>query len=403
VRAGDGRLLLTALLLLCAAPWNAALWWEWRRLRQAVETDCDRRVLRSQPDVRRYGTLLLEVANRTRRHALPMAAFAEPRSFLERRLRMMTNREARNRAGWIAALAGALVLTPALLLALPAPRPVGVAGVKALFGRTAQPEYRARVTPTFAVMVPSVDTVPVTSTRSSGERGGFQELIPPRDTVPETPEFTYQVARLDRKPALLNENWMKGVMERFYPNELRSAGVGGMAMIQFVIDTDGTVDPTTLKSVSASDPQFATASILVAERFLFRPGEHNGKPVRVMIQMPISWQPSADGAPGSQDQSPPAGVVDGPAVEPRTNADLAAALELIRTKYPQLLESTPAANTTLGIVALQDGSIVSSHLAASGRLAVDEAGLASAEIDHLMVVKASPGKVPVDVIWMTRK
>ncbi len=35
-------------------------------------------------------------------------------------------------------------------------------------------------------------------------------------------------------------------------------------MVQFVIDRDGKVDRTTLKSVSASDPQLATASILVA-------------------------------------------------------------------------------------------------------------------------------------------
>jgi TonB family protein len=324
---------------------------------------------------------------------------------------MMTNRAARNRAGWIAALAGALVLTPALLLALPAPRPVGVAGVRALFGAKAEPEYAARVTPTLAVAVPSVDTVPVSSGRPSNRVRGFQELIPPRDTVPDSTRFSYEVARLDRQPTLINLEEIKETIERFYPSTLRSAGVAGTAMVQFVVQPDGRVDLTTIKSISASDPLFATASILVAERFLFRPGERNGKPVRVMIQMPISWQP-----PSTRSAAPAAGAADRPDVDVAAPANtgvlrgevwrspsIAEVQKLIRDSYPQLLASAPPENTTLSVVAMNDGSIVSSHLAASGRLAVDAAGLAAPEIAHMMVVKAAAGKVPVDVIWMIRK
>ena len=28
-------------------PWNLPLWWQWRRLRFAIEVDCDARVLAS--------------------------------------------------------------------------------------------------------------------------------------------------------------------------------------------------------------------------------------------------------------------------------------------------------------------------------------------------------------------
>jgi hypothetical protein len=46
LRAHDGRLLLAALLLVALLPWNLPLRWLWRRLRLAIEVDCDARVVR---------------------------------------------------------------------------------------------------------------------------------------------------------------------------------------------------------------------------------------------------------------------------------------------------------------------------------------------------------------------
>src|SRR3989440_640478 len=45
VRAHDPWLRATGVALVVLAPWNPALWWQVRRLRQAVEMDCDARVL----------------------------------------------------------------------------------------------------------------------------------------------------------------------------------------------------------------------------------------------------------------------------------------------------------------------------------------------------------------------
>ncbi|HEX8243474.1 MAG TPA: M56 family metallopeptidase [Longimicrobium sp.] len=90
VRAGDPRLLTLALLVAALTPWNPAVWWQLRRLRLAVEVDCDARVLRRRADVRAYGAVLLEVGRRTVHTRLAAAAFAEPVSSLERRIRIMT-------------------------------------------------------------------------------------------------------------------------------------------------------------------------------------------------------------------------------------------------------------------------------------------------------------------------
>ncbi|UUZ52386.1 hypothetical protein LP419_22985 [Massilia sp. H-1] len=43
--ARDPQLLGLALLVLVAMPWNLPMWWQLRRLRHAIEVDCDARVL----------------------------------------------------------------------------------------------------------------------------------------------------------------------------------------------------------------------------------------------------------------------------------------------------------------------------------------------------------------------
>ena len=61
-KAHDARLLFIASLTLILMPWNLALWWQLRRLRLAVEMDCDSRVVGALGDARAYGELLLKVA-----------------------------------------------------------------------------------------------------------------------------------------------------------------------------------------------------------------------------------------------------------------------------------------------------------------------------------------------------
>jgi beta-lactamase regulating signal transducer with metallopeptidase domain len=90
IRAGDPRLLLVAGLVLVAMPWNPALWWMMRRMRLAMEIDCDARVLRGTDAIREYGIMLLAVCER-RARALPLvASLTEQRALLERRILAMT-------------------------------------------------------------------------------------------------------------------------------------------------------------------------------------------------------------------------------------------------------------------------------------------------------------------------
>ena len=122
VQAGDPRLLAWGLLAVVLAPWNPALWWQLRRLRLAVEVDCDARVLRRAARAPEYGELLLHVGRRRGQLALGTAALGEPVSFLERRIRRMATVLPRWR--WLGALGGFAVATGAVVVACEAPRPV---------------------------------------------------------------------------------------------------------------------------------------------------------------------------------------------------------------------------------------------------------------------------------------
>ena len=94
--AGDAWLLLGAALMLAAMPWCVVLWWQNRRLRRAIETDCDARVLAGGADRRDYGRVLIRVAGRTPRFPMLHPAWGEPASQLEWRIITMTEKRPRH-------------------------------------------------------------------------------------------------------------------------------------------------------------------------------------------------------------------------------------------------------------------------------------------------------------------
>src|SRR6185295_9765085 len=110
--AHDPQLFTFALALLVFMPWNLPLWWQLRRLRYAIEVDCDARVLAGGLDAAHYGETLITVGERQSAYVGAVAAMSESRSFLEQRIRIMISKPARWRRVGVAALAGiSLTLT----------------------------------------------------------------------------------------------------------------------------------------------------------------------------------------------------------------------------------------------------------------------------------------------------
>jgi bla regulator protein blaR1 len=126
VRAGDSRLLAAGLVLLALLPWCPPLWWQFRRLRLAIEADCDARLLRAGVPPRAYAEALLAVARR-RPALLPLTAMAPSRATLERRIRAIVVRRAPGHARRAIVPLTAAALLMLAFSAVPAPPPPSAA------------------------------------------------------------------------------------------------------------------------------------------------------------------------------------------------------------------------------------------------------------------------------------
>jgi TonB family protein len=246
LRARDPLLLLLGLAAAAAVPWNAALWWQLRRLRLAMEVDCDARVLRRRVDVRAYGLLLLDVGRLASSSRVPTLALTEPPSFLERRIRVMTNRTLdrrfRRAALPAAVCAGALVLAAAL----PGPGS-GVPGWDVLL-EVGQPI--------------AADTVPL-------------------------PAGVIDVGDATDKPRLLNGAQVQRLMVSSYPPALRGAAVTGSARVALVVDARGAVAEA--RSIEATRVEFADAAVAVMRQARFTPATRAGQPVAVRVVVPVTF------------------------------------------------------------------------------------------------------------------
>jgi TonB family protein len=253
-RAGDTRLVVIGLGAVAVAPWNLPLWWQLRRLREAIELDCDARVLRRAPDARRYGALLLEVG---RRRSAPVlgVALAEPISLLERRIRLITARAKSASLQRVASLGGLAVLLVAVAVCTRDP----MAPVSVLAGNDA------------------VESVVATQSLNGPTFTPF--------TVP---------------PRLLNRDEIEQVLEANYPPLLKAAGTGGTVQLWFHIDETGVVQQTLLASGSGHT-SLDEAALRVASRLRFAPALNRDQPARVWVSLPLRFVP---GAAAGEDQAP---------------------------------------------------------------------------------------------------
>jgi TonB family protein len=259
VRAGDTRLVAAGLIVLAAAPWNLPLWWQFRRLRQAVELDCDGRVLRRVPDRRRYGSLLIEVGQR---RSMPMlgVALAEPASFLERRIRQITLRSR------VSGIRRVLLLTAATFL---------LSGA-AVFTRD-----------------PMVLADPDRVSKPTRVEPHVLEIVlpePERSTEPTRLVAGPVHTPMTEPPKLLNSEEFIRSLERNYPVFLRDAGIGGEVSVWFYVDTDGRVQRT-LVDKSSGYPALDEAALRVSSSMRFSPAMNRDQVVDVWVSIPIHFEP----------------------------------------------------------------------------------------------------------------
>ncbi len=287
VRARDPLLLALGLLPIIAFPWVPAFWWVHRRLRTAIEIDCDRRVLRQGTSLQEYAFLLV----RTRLagglgapHAPGLLATA---SILERRLRAMRHRSLRR--GLPASLLAGLTATGLVLTALGTEIPVASLDPAPAMG-----------TPTGA---PAADPDPSESdaTAAISDEPGPTEPSPQTPRVPDEvegpewdasgvgsladlPQFTpFTVA-----PRVANRSDVEREMERLWQLALPTVGVSGTAYVQFFIDETGRVRNAVLDESSGHDV-IDRLALTVSQVFRFQPARNQDRPAPVWVRIPITF------------------------------------------------------------------------------------------------------------------
>ncbi|MEJ7812865.1 MAG: M56 family metallopeptidase [Gemmatimonadaceae bacterium] len=248
--ARDPYLLLAAATAVALMPWNAALWWQARRLRLAIETDCDARVLGAHPHPERYGLLLLTIAQRRAASASLFApALSEPTSHLERRIIAMRRPLTPVSRLRLLKLGAAAVVAGAVACSVDAP------------DKPTSPRDRAAAIPASGSRV----VAPNLSARTDANGGAL---------------FEFQV----EKPVTA----VGGPTPR-YPAALRSAHVQGDVQAQYVVDTAGHPEMSTFKVLKSSDPLFNEAVKEALAGWRFEPAEVGGRKVKQLVQQTFKF------------------------------------------------------------------------------------------------------------------
>jgi len=308
LRARDQLVIAAGRLARVLTPWNPAVWVLHSKLSQAVELDCDRRVLRSYPDVACYGETLLAVSAGSR--GLVAAAFAESHVPLRRRILAMTTPPIKLKlVGSLGVVAlGAALLAGAMRLPVPRMELSLDAPVRALAAILRAPQEatlpRPRVIdprrPALVLTPPVGDSVPLTIRFLDGQvvtirapeldslanatNGRLLIQWDPRfGMLPQPPES------ITSGPRILNPREVIAATAAAYPARLRELGVVGTVAVQFLVTETGAVERTRVGQVSMY-PDFDRAALEVAETYRFSPAELDGEPVPVWVIHPVIFR-----------------------------------------------------------------------------------------------------------------
>jgi TonB family protein len=270
-RGGDTRLLPLSLLLVALTPWNPISWWQFARLRTAMEVDCDRRVLRRQPERAAYGESLLTVAARSSGAGLALAAFSERPHALHRRIEAITELP----TPW-SSFRAAIAALFAIAIGVQA---CGVDSPVVLDESGIQTAEIVEVAPPEPELgEPSEQLVP-------GESVDPPPPPPPAGDIEAGPTFTpFTVA-----PSITNREEIIRTMNESYPPLLRDAGIGGTVRVFFFIGADGIVEQVRMDQ-SSGHPALDEAAMNVAGAYRFSPARNGDDPVPVWVSFPITFQ-----------------------------------------------------------------------------------------------------------------
>lgn len=267
LRAGDLRLVILTGIFPVLFPWHLPVWWQLTRLRTAVESDCDQRVLGRNPgQTRPYVDLLLEVGERASRGRPLAAMLSEPYETLKRRIRIMT---------------------------MPFPtRPWIRGGLLMGAGATLV---------TMACWAPEP-----TDVREEGGENPAAISTAEEAADPQEGEFLPVFTPFSVRPSIRNLDEVLTTLSRDYPTELREAGIGGTVNVWFFIDETGKAQRV-MVAESSRHRELDNAAVRVGEIIEFSPALNRDQGRPVWVSLPVEFTTNQRSGVG-EDEGEPAGA-----------------------------------------------------------------------------------------------
>lgn len=112
----------------------------------------------------------------------------------------------------------------------------------------------------------------------------------PERLLAQAADSVYNASELSTAPHLSSTAAAARLIRSSYPDQLKRAGIGGDVQVEFVIDPQGKVDPSSIQVVMASVPALGEAAKSVVRSLEFSPGKVNGTPVRTRVVLPLVYK-----------------------------------------------------------------------------------------------------------------
>jgi len=144
---------------------------------------------------------------------------------------------------------------------------------------------RLAVSPVVPPVIPPPSSEPFDPGRFSGidsDSGLLPGLRAPGPATPSSPVYAATV--VEERPERI------GGPEPRYPEILRQAGIEGQVVVECVIDTLGRAERGSIRVLSSTHVLFEAPAREAVAASVFRPARLDGRPVRVRVQLPLTFR-----------------------------------------------------------------------------------------------------------------